>query len=388
MRFESQPSAPFGPSDLPKIGESKCEQKSLPKELPQNKLGRSFQPKWLKEFCWLEYSLLANAAFCYPCRQFGLSAKTHELSYTENGFTNWHNALKSFRQHEVTSIHINAAAKWTESERRQNKKAEVSSLLSSDVLSQRRYYMMAIVDAIIFLARNEIAFRGDWNTSDNKEGGIFNSAFELLNSRDQRLIEATKYLPPNVNYTSNTIQNEMIASVASCLRQCVVEKINKSVYFSIISDGFRDKRGEEFISISIRYVIDFTPHESLLQFVCIEQLDAKAIAEAILEVICEAGLDQQRIVSQCYDGAAVMSGNKTGVARRIEEKIGKRIPYIHCFNHRLHLVVVQAVESVDKVKDFFNTIRSVHELFSQFYMKQSFESSGGGHLVSEHSGFL
>lgn len=31
---------------------------------------RKFNPKWLNDYIWMEYSVSKNAVFCYACRQF------------------------------------------------------------------------------------------------------------------------------------------------------------------------------------------------------------------------------------------------------------------------------------------------------------------------------
>ena len=57
-------------------------------------------------------------------------------------------------------------------------------------------------------------------------------------------------------------------------------------------------------------------------------------------------------VSQCYDGASVMSGSCSGVSARIKELNPKAV-YIHCCAHRLNLALVDTVKSVPVAEDFF-----------------------------------
>lgn len=56
----------------------------------QTKFGsqnRSFSSECYKQYTWLEYSILSNAAFCYVCRMFadGLTDKV----WIKKGFSNW-----------------------------------------------------------------------------------------------------------------------------------------------------------------------------------------------------------------------------------------------------------------------------------------------------------
>lgn len=49
---------------------------------------RKFNPKYLKEYVWLEYSVSKNSTFCYACRQY---SPTHERDnvFKFSGFSNW-----------------------------------------------------------------------------------------------------------------------------------------------------------------------------------------------------------------------------------------------------------------------------------------------------------
>lgn len=72
------------------------------------------------------------------------------------------------------------------------------------------------------------------------------------------------------------------------------------------------------------------PLESLLGFETTKELDAKSNAELILGKIKKCGLNMNNILSQCYDGANVMSGNNAGVQRIIQNILKRLIPYVHC----------------------------------------------------------
>ena len=54
-----------------------------------------------------------------------------------------------------------------------------------------------------------------------------------------------------------------------------------------------------------------------------------------------AGYSADNIVSQCYDGASVISGIRGGVQALLQEKLDRYVPYIHS-NHQLHLVLPNA----------------------------------------------
>ena len=47
-----------------------------------------------------------------------------------------------------------------------------------------------------------------------------------------------------------------------------------------------------------------------------------------------------------------------GVQKKIQETLNKRIPYVHCFNHQLRLLVVHTLKTINDVKKFFDTCSS------------------------------
>lgn len=84
-----------------------------------------------------------------------------------------------------------------------------------------------------------------------------------------------------------------------------------------------------------------------------ENFGASALADVILEQLQSKGLDINNILSQCYDGAAVMSGCSGGVQRIIQDRLNKVVPYVHCYNHKLHLVIVSCMSSDSRITEFF-----------------------------------
>ena len=65
-----------------------------------------------------------------------------------------------------------------------------------------------------------------------------------------------------------------------------------------------------------------------------------AIIDELASMITEGvSSDTTAMISQCYDGASCRSGDRAGVQRLIHQALNKEIPCVHCYNHKLHLVV-------------------------------------------------
>ncbi|XP_045075725.1 uncharacterized protein LOC123489869 [Coregonus clupeaformis] len=86
-----------------------------------------------------------------------------------------------------------------------------------------------------------------------------------------------------------------------------------------------------------------------------------------------------------------MSGRHGGVQKLLQNKLDRNIPYIHCFNHQLHLVVIHAMSSEAAVDDFFgvcnmlyNFIRkpTVAILYKGDTLKRLLNQRWTGHLAT------
>ena len=60
-----------------------------------------------------------------------------------------------------------------------------------------------------------------------------------------------------------------------------------------------------------------------------------------------------------------MRGDKGGVQRLIPNELGREIPYVHCFNHRLHLVVVNVVTRINAIKQNFDHVSLIYSFFQK-----------------------
>lgn len=355
--------------------------------------GRSFRSQWFNTFEWLEYDQDKDAAFCYPCRVYSVR-ETKEDCFSSTGFRNWKKALdksKGFSKHEKTQAHLKNFAKWTEHKTRLDQNTEISTLVNDVTLEKNRYYVSSIFDVIRFIVRNELPFRGDYNKESHMEYGIFTELFEYTLLKDERLVECAKVIPKNATYKSPEIQNEMINLMALSVKEEIANEVNNAdvPFFTIMVDGTRDKNNHECISICIRYVKDGAPVESLLTIENADSLKAEYCADLILNVLKSLNIDPNKILSQCYDGANVMSGVHGGVQKLIQNKLNRVIPYVHDFNHQLHLIITSVISSVADVAQFFDYCKMIHKIFSTFKFKEFYDGTATARLMEQRwSGHL
>lgn len=333
----------------------------------------------------MEYSKQRDAVFCYPCRQFARSIKTKVDSvFVTSGFSNWKCALYSdrgFSKHSSSESHLLSESMWKDKVQRTACQKEISFLVNGSILEKRRYYFTAIIDVIRFLVENELALRGNWDALNGKECGLFNNLFEYTLKKDNKLKECHDLMPDVAKYTSPSIQNEIIGIMARIVRCYVVSDVNHSQFFTLFLDGTKDKQRREILSIGARFIKDGEPTESLLGFEHCNALDAESLANVALKALDSYGVDKTHMVCQCYDGANVMSGENGGVRYFVNLKIGREIPYVHCFNHRLHLVIVSIVSEIPSVYTFFDQINVIYKFFQRYKVKDIYCGSALKRLI-------
>jgi len=69
-------------------------------------------------------------------------------------------------------------------------------------------------------------------------------------------------------------------------------------------------------------------------------------------------LSFENVRGLCFDGAATMSGHRSGVQKRISDVQPNSI-FIHCSNHSLDLALSDTIKTVDFANDALNLIRFV-----------------------------
>lgn len=138
------------------------------------------------------------------------------------------------------------------------------------------------------------------------------------------LARIAKTIPRNATYTSHDIQNNLIDVMSALVREHIVKKVGESFY-TLKVDGTRVPTGRENISIVLRFLNKLCePTERLLTIATAHQGDAVTLTDTILGKLTTAGLSSEKIISQVYDGASLMSGKHGGGTEIAAAKTGQR----------------------------------------------------------------
>ncbi|XP_039300524.1 zinc finger MYM-type protein 1-like, partial [Nilaparvata lugens] len=145
--------------------------------------------------------------------------------------------------------------------------------------------------------------------------------------------------------------------------QCVnagLSMLSMRFLFINIVDEARDVSTKEKMSVWVRYTNKTKLLERFLGFVELTELSAKSLFSEISQFLENSGLNIKRFVGQAYDGASVMSGHLTGVNVLVREVAENPCVYVHCYAHRLNLILVDMAKNVKLVDDMLGLLEEIY----------------------------
>ena len=124
-----------------------------------------------------------------------------------------------------------------------------------------------------------------------------------------------------------------------------------------LCDECKDVGKDEQLSVCIRFLSEGTLDEGFYNFVKAEGQDARSVLQKLRDVLSEMEVDPAaHLVAQCYDGANVMAGRLNGLQALMRQEVCPIAIYMHCWAHRLNLVVISTVQGIDKASSFFTNM--------------------------------
>ena len=170
--------------------------------------------------------------------------------------------------------------------------------------------------------------------------GNFRALMVLLSRNNDTVRQKLTSGPRNATWLGHDIQNSLISLLADKVRVMLKKEVQSA----------KDVSKSEQLSLVLRYVFNGNTYERFISFTKCDELNSEAIFSYIMTGLSEIDVDVNNCVSQCYDGASVMSGCNTGVRKRFSEVNPKAI-YIHCHAHQLNLALVDSCKSLNHASD-------------------------------------
>ncbi len=288
---------------------------------------RRFIHSWMGTWPWLRYSQDKDGAYCLCCvlfiqDLFGVGRGSHQSAQrlVSLPLLNWRKATGvsdgHFSVHERTEYHRTCFAKF-EALKGQIFRGDPNVLAqvqktdhrSMDLAARNRNYLSKIVDVVLLLARQNIAFRGSEDFGRisvdeiyKQNTGNFRALLIHQMGYDSDLKESIEMSAGNARYTSPQIQNELIEICGDYVKNTLREEIKEAQFSSVLADEATDVNMDEQLVILVRYVTfssgNATIKEEFLTFLKVTDLTGRGLAESILTFLKGFGLDMNFLVGQ------------------------------------------------------------------------------------------
>ncbi|GMF36575.1 unnamed protein product [Phytophthora fragariaefolia] len=183
----------------------------------------------------------------------------------------------------------------------------------------------------------------------------------------------------NAKYTSPDAQKQFVQCAATVVRKHIVHNELGDGCFSLLIDEARSAGKTEQMAIVIRFVDQTTGRIKgrFLGTIHVKDTCAVTLFDCITSYLNLLDLQIDRCRGHGYGGAANMSGDFNGLQQRIR-KISPHAHFIHCFGHRLNLVLVAVAKKTVSVVECLDTVQAIHTTYNldpgggcqEFYLKQ------------------
>ena len=315
---------------------------------------RTFNSEMYSKTVWLCGSETLCKLFCWPCLLLGKDKSPWNSK--DRGYSDLNNLHTAISRHEKSESHIHAwIALGTFGKSRidllldEQKRANI--VKHNETVKQNREVLKRLTAATCFLGQQELAFRGHNESSDSNNRGNYVELIHLLAEFDDKL---RAHLATATVFTglSPIIQNDLIQSVHGVMLAEIKSQIKEATFVAILLDETSDVTNRSQLSTVFRYVYKGQIFE---RFVGFSDVSADRSADSLAKLALQQFTlyeCEEKVVAQTYDGAAVMAGHLNGVQAKVREVIPQAI-FVHCYAHKLNLVLSQAVSGIKACRVFF-----------------------------------
>ena len=186
----------------------------------------------------------------------------------------------------------------------------------------------------------------------------------------QHLKQILETAPRNAVYTSRVAVVEFIESLGTWVEESILKRLKNASMYSLMVDECTDVSTVEEWSVFYRWKEDGVPVECFLEIIPLKKADAETIYSTLIECLKRKNLQVGRIVGLGFDGAATISGRRTGVQARIK----KHTPHallVHCHCHLLQLACVQAANNTPGIAHVYKALTTLWNTFITLPSDQS-----------------
>lgn len=359
LRYDEKLEIVKGSKPRPALNKLQCTHTEKKREYT-----RHFQVSLYDKVPWLSGSEELQKLFCWTCLLFSVEKNV----WNSNGYDNLNNLTSAIQKHDRSQNHISCYLTFKSFgsvridhqlvEQERNHVAQ-----HNEQVKKNRQLLRRMIDVVCFLAKQELPFRGHDESESSLNKGNYVETLQLISDYDP-LLKSHLESATVFRGTSNRIQNDLIQAIKSVVLTEIKSEINNTPYVSIMLDETSDVMGRSQLSTVLRYVTD--SGEACERFIGFSDVSADKSAaslyEHVVNIVEEFNL-QDKLVAQGYDGAAVMSGHISGLCTRVQALFPRAL-FVHCYSHRLNLVLQQSANNMKECRLFFKTLSGLAAFFS------------------------
>lgn len=161
-------------------------------------------------------------------------------------------------------------------------------------------------------------------------------------------------------------------SIAAVEKKRCQKEIENARFLCVLSDGSTDKSITEQEAVYVRFTgSNGRPSTHFADLVAVTSADAAGVTAAIQKGLQTVNVDEtvlkKKLACCNFDGASVMMGKKSGVAKRLQDIAQRPVCIIHCVAHNLELAVLDAIKQTPYLVTFEETVKSIFKFY--FYSK-------------------
>lgn len=175
----------------------------------------------------------------------------------------------------------------------------------------------------------------------------------------------------NATYLSSMSVDNIMEAISLYLEDRTLTTLKLVDHFSLLADESTDESQREQLGLIARYKIKGVPgfKEEYLGLINLAATNAESITTAIENFMIAKNIDLINCLFLALDGTNTMSGDISGVQRRIRHLSPHSI-YINCRNHRLALIFKHLLKKYDILQDVDSLLISLWKLFHYSPAKQ------------------
>ncbi|XP_072379856.1 zinc finger MYM-type protein 1-like [Diabrotica undecimpunctata] len=323
---------------------------------------RHFNTDLYKSVHWLCGCQKLNRLFCWSCLLFSADKNV----WTKLGYNDLNNVHRTQKRHNNSVNHILCEkslllfGKNQRIELALNTQDIQSIARHNEKVKQNRQILRHLIGVTCLFGKLCLPFKGH---SVSKNKGNF---LEFINQigRNDNVLKNHLDNSSAFRDVSPDIQNDLIYSVSEVITRKIKTEISKTNFVALILDETSELFTMSQLSTTFRYVNENGVVEE--RFVHFTNVSCDSKADALFQHSLQILRDfncVNKLVAQSYDGATVMAGQHNDLQTQIQENCPSST-FIHCYAHKLNLVLSQSTSFIKPIKNFFDNLSSFSAFFA------------------------